>query len=212
MGVYRNPVRSSHGHFVKTYGLRWISLLPFLSTLVPSKRYCRDRGRRHKKLPDWARQLVLQARRWLPERDIVLVGDSGFAALELLTAPIQHSITGITCLRLDAVLYDLAPPWLSGTKGRPRTKRARRPNLSEVPASADTCWQRVVVPGWYGEGKRHVEICSATAASLHGEMPIRWVLVRDPHRRFGPQACCALILVGRSSRSSVGSSSGGNWR
>jgi hypothetical protein len=27
-------------------------------------------------------------------------------------------------------------------------------------------------------------------------MPIRWVLVHDPHRRFGPQACCALILIG----------------
>ncbi|MFC7556272.1 hypothetical protein ACFQU7_36245 [Pseudoroseomonas wenyumeiae] len=55
----------------------------------------------------------------------------------------------------------------------------------------DTCWQRVVVPGWYGEGARQVEICSATAVWRHGGMPIvpiRWVLVRDPHHRFQPQA------------------------
>ncbi|MCI0752148.1 transposase, partial [Teichococcus vastitatis] len=27
MGIYRDPVRSSHGHFVKASGLRWISLM-----------------------------------------------------------------------------------------------------------------------------------------------------------------------------------------
>ena len=26
-GIYRDPVRSSHSHFVKTSGLRWISLM-----------------------------------------------------------------------------------------------------------------------------------------------------------------------------------------
>ncbi|SDB74718.1 transposase [Belnapia rosea] len=76
-GIYRDPVRSSHGHFVKASGLRWLSLvllapipwvgrvwaLPFLTALAPSERYCRERGRCHKKLTDWGRQLVLQARR-----------------------------------------------------------------------------------------------------------------------------------------------------
>ena len=72
-GIYRDPVRSSHGHFVKASGLRWLSLmlltpvpwagrvwaLPFLTALAPSERYCREHGRQHKKLTDWARQLVL---------------------------------------------------------------------------------------------------------------------------------------------------------
>jgi len=89
-GIYRDPVRSSHGHFVKASGLRWLSLmllapipwagwvwaLPFLTALAPSERYCQERGRQHKKLTDWARQLVLQARRWLPGRQLVVVGDS----------------------------------------------------------------------------------------------------------------------------------------
>ena len=26
-GIYRDPVRSSHGHFVKASGLRWLSLM-----------------------------------------------------------------------------------------------------------------------------------------------------------------------------------------
>ena len=204
-GILRDPVRSSHGHFVKASGLRWISLmllapvpwagrvwaLPFLTALTPSERYCRVRGLRHKKLTDWARQLVVQARRWLPGRDIVVVGDSGFAALELLAAVGRHKVTSITRLRLDAALYDPAPPRLPGTNGRPRTKGTRLPNLSEVLASPGAAWQRITVPGWYGEGERAVEICTATAVWRHGGMPvvpIRWVLIRDPQQRFTPQA------------------------
>jgi hypothetical protein len=47
------------------------------------------------------------------------------------------------------------------------------------------------VPGWYGEGERVVEVCSATAVWRHAGLPvvpIRWVLLRDPRGRFDPQA------------------------
>jgi hypothetical protein len=49
----------------------------------------------------------------------------------------------------------------------------------------------VAVPGWYGEGDRLVGICSDIAVWRHAGLPIvpvRWVLLRDPHRRFDPQA------------------------
>ena len=76
-GIYRDPVRSSHGHFVKTSGLRWLSVmalvpvpwtkrrwgLPFLTILAPSERYDAAHRRRHKKLTDFARQAILQVRR-----------------------------------------------------------------------------------------------------------------------------------------------------
>jgi DDE superfamily endonuclease len=204
-GIYRDPVRSSHGHFVKASGLRWLSLmllvpipwagrvwaLPFLTALAPSGRYCRARGRRHKTLIDWARQLALQARRWLPGRELVLVGDNGFSALELLAALARRGVVCVTRLRLDAALYEPAPPRAPGTIGRPRTKGKRLPTLAGVLADAATPWWRVAVPGWYGEGERVVEVCSATAVWRHGGMPVvplRWVLLRDPRGRFDPQA------------------------
>jgi hypothetical protein len=204
-GIYRDPVRSSKGHFVKASGLRWLSLmllapipwagrvwaLPFLTALAPSERYCRERGRRHKKLTDWARQMALQARRWLPGREIVLLGDSSFAALELLLVLARQGLTCITRLRLDAALYEPAPPRRPGTVGRPRTKGTRLPKLADVLVDGSTCWQRVVVPAWYGERERVVEICSATAVWRHAGLPvlpIRWVLLRDPQHRFDPQA------------------------
>jgi hypothetical protein len=203
-GIYRDPVRSSHAHFVKASGLRWISLmllapipwagrvwaLPFLTVLAPSEQYAQERGRRHKTLTDWARQMVRQARRWMPDRELVLVADSSFAALELLAALMRQGVICLTRLRLDAALYEPAPPRRAGTMGRPRTKGRRLPNLADVLAAAATRWQRVRVPGWY-EGDRLIEFCSATAVWRHAGLPvvpIRWLLLRDPRGRFDPQA------------------------
>ena len=96
-GIYRDAVRSSRSHFVKTSGLRWISLmlltnipwahrtwaLPVLTALAPSERYCHQLGRTHKRLTDWARQMIVQVRRWIPNRPVVVVADSSYAALDL---------------------------------------------------------------------------------------------------------------------------------
>jgi hypothetical protein len=204
-GIYRDPVRSSKSFFVKTSGLRWLSLmllapiawsgrvwaLPFLTVLAPSARYCRERGLRHKRLTDWARQVALQARRWLPGREIILVGDSSFAALDLLGALRHHGMVCVTRLRLDAALYAPAPPRKKGTQGRPRKKGARLPTLAQVLADPATVWLAVSVSGWYGMPERHVDICSQTAVWFHSGLPpvpLRWVLLRDPAGQFDPQA------------------------
>jgi len=89
-GIYRDPVRSSHNHFVKASGLRWICLtllapvpwasrvwaLPFLCALAHSERYAQEQGKPHKTLGEWAWQSLLLVRRWWPEREIVAVADS----------------------------------------------------------------------------------------------------------------------------------------
>jgi hypothetical protein len=60
--------------------------LPFLSVLAPSERYAAQRGKRHKKISDWARQALLLLRRWHPKREIVAVADSAYASLQLLAS------------------------------------------------------------------------------------------------------------------------------
>src|SRR5215211_3104724 len=147
-GVYRDPVRSSREHFVKTSGLRWVCLtllapipwasrvwaLPFLSTLAYSERYAKEHGKRHKKLTEWAWQLLLLVRRWHPERQVVVVADRTYASLKLLDRcrKLRNPITFITRLRLDAALYEPAPPHYPKQIGRPRLKGERLPNLSVV--------------------------------------------------------------------------------
>lgn len=84
----------------------------------------------------------------------------------------RGGISTITRLRLDAALYQPVPPQPPGTIGRPRTKGARLPTLSEVLAAKSTPWQRMRVPGWYGAGERTIEITSATAMWRHGGLPV----------------------------------------
>lgn len=63
-------------------GRTWV--LPVLTALPPSERYCQQMGRTRKRLTDWARQMIAQLRRWRPNRTVVVVADSSYAALDLL--------------------------------------------------------------------------------------------------------------------------------
>ena len=97
-GIYRDPVRSSHSHFVKASGLRWLCpmllvevswadsvwALPVLSALSPSEAYYEKRARSHQKLTERAWQMIQLLARFLPDRRLVFVADSSFAVLDLL--------------------------------------------------------------------------------------------------------------------------------
>jgi hypothetical protein len=198
-GIYRDGVRSSKQHMVKASGLRWISLmwltriawaLPFLTVLAASERYYQARGRKPKTITDWARQMVYQLRRWLPEQTLIMVGDSTYAALEFLHA-CQHlhpPVTVITRLRLDAALYEPAPPY--GGHGRPRKKGQRLPTPQQLIDNPKTHWTRVCLP-WYNHHNRVLDIATGTALWFHYGLPgvpIRYVLIRDVAGKFDPQA------------------------
>lgn len=210
-GIYRDAARSSKSFFVKSSGLRWISCmllapipwadrvwaLPFLTALAPSERYHQQQDKRHKKLSDWARQMIRQVRRWLPGRNLVFVADSGYAVLELLAACNKlnarsaGSVSVVTRLRLDAALYEPAPPRKPGQKGAPRKKGKRLPTLQQVADDPKTVWTKITVPRFYSQGERDIEIVSDTGVWYHSAqpvVPIRWVLIRDPQGKFATQA------------------------
>ena len=205
-GIYRDAVHSSRQQLVKASGLRWISLmwlghipwagrhwaLPVLTVLAPSARYYRQQGRRHKKLTDWARQMVLQLRRWLPHRSLVLVGDNSYAVLDLLHCcqSLAQPVTLIARLRLDAALYVPAPPRQPGQNGRPPLKGARRPPLKALLDQPQAIGASATV-AWYDGTTRTAELTSQTAVWYRSGKPpvlIRWVLIRDPQGTFAPQA------------------------
>ena len=167
--------------------------LPFLTALAPSERYYEGKICGHKKLTDWARQMLLQVRRWLPERALVVVADSSYAAILLLERlqRLPNPICMVTRLRLDAALYKPAPPRKPGKTGRPRLKGARLPTLEQILQDPKTTWKKVTLRDWYGEKRRQIEIVSRTAVWYHSGMPplaIRWVLIRDPKGEFRSQA------------------------
>jgi len=202
--IYRDPVRSSHSHLVKVNGLRWLCLmllvpipwaarvwaLPFLTVLAPSERYNLAHRQRHKTVLDWARQMLLLLHRWYPDRQVVVVGDGEYAALEFL-AGVRHAATVITRLRLDARLFAPAPARHPRQNGRPRLVGQRLPTLTQRLADPTTAWTPLIASRWYGEPDRPVEVLSGTAIWYHTGLPpvpIRWVLVRDPNGVFQTQA------------------------
>jgi hypothetical protein len=150
-------------------------------------------GKRHKKITEWAWQLLLLVRRRYPQREIVAVADRAYASLKLLDRcrKLRNPITFITRLRLDAALYEPAPARRPGQRGRSRLKGERLPNLSVMAEDLATVWQLTTIAKWYGETERIVEIASETAVWYSTGLfavPVRWVLVRDPQKEFKTQA------------------------
>jgi len=201
-GIYRDAVRSSDSFFVKASRLRWMSFmlltevpfakriwaLPFLTILCPSQRYHQSQGIRHRKLTDRARQAILQIARWFPAKELIFVGDSSYAALDLLNA-VREKAVMVTRLRLDAALYEPAQVKQKGQVGRPRKKGKRLENLTEVIKDSKTTWKKVSL-NWYGVEKE-ILITSGKCVWFHmgkEAVPIRWVIVKDPLGKFETQA------------------------
>jgi DDE superfamily endonuclease len=201
-GIYRDPVRSSKDCFVKVSGLRWLSLmivarvpfaraawgLPFLTVLCPSERAAGKAGQRHKKLTDWARQALLQVSRWLPGRTIVVVADSGYAVIELCLALVGKAVM-ISRLRLDARLFEPAPPRRPGQPGRPRRVGGELPKLAAVAENPATRWIPIELASRKDGRKHRGEMTSGTAVWYHPgsePLPIRWIVVRrfDGNRKI----------------------------
>src|SRR3712207_757025 len=146
--------------------------------------------------------MLLLVRRWWPERQIVVVADSTYASLKLLDRcrSLSKPVTFITRLRLNAALYEPAPPRRAGQMGRPRLKGERLPNLSVVVEDSSTAWRSITVADWYGKAECTLETTSATAvgdSTGFPAVPIRWVLVRDPQGEFATQALLCTDLGAR---------------
>ena len=148
--------------------------LPFLTVLAPSRRYHEARGRRHKTITDWARQMLCLLRRWLPDRELVVVGDRTYATLRLLAAcqDMDPPITFLARLRLDAVLHAPPPPSRLVCQDRPHLRRCsgRRP-----PRPLDAGSAIFPVSGH----PRHPQTAPAAARTAPGR-PLLLGLTRSP--------------------------------
>lgn len=209
-GIYRDAVGSSHSHFVKCSGLRWMCMmlltpvhwaarvwaLPFLTVLAPSERYYQQKGKSHKKLTDWARQMILQLSRWLVGRQIIVVADSSYACYNLLDA-VRHHVCMVTPLRLDARLFEWPPPQPAGKRGPKPKIGQRQPTLRQRLDDSTTDWQTVVIPQWYGKSKQVMQVATGTALWYKSNdplVPLRWVLIKDPQDQIQPIALLATDL------------------
>ncbi len=102
--------------------------------------------------------MPLVVRRWYPEREIVAVADRAYASLRLLSGcrALSKPVNFIARLRLDAALYEPAPPRRPGQRGRPRLKGERLPNLSVVAEDPNAVWESAEIANWYGAANLRV--------------------------------------------------------
>ena len=179
--------------------------LPFLTVLAPSERYNEQQGKRHRNLtarrPDnWARQMLLQLKRWLPNRQIIVVADrrgaaSSYARYALLGA-VRSSVCTIAPLRLDARLFDEPPPQPAGKREHKPKVGARQSTLQQRLADPATYWQTIVIPQWYGKSNQVMQsdrraVATGTAFWYKSNdliEPLRWLLVKDPTGHIAPAA------------------------
>ena len=204
-GHYRDSHLSSKERSVSSSGLRWMVMavvvtprfckqpwaLPFLVVLTTSPSLSESLGKRHKTIAMWAAQMISLVHRWLPDRQIRVLGDSAYNVLELGVHAGKRSVGMITPMRLDSVLREPPPPIERRRKGgKPQVVGLRLPSLEQTLADPETCWQEDEI-FWYGQGKRKVQWCSGTALWYRfgsPPLPIRWVLTRDPAGKRDPKA------------------------
>ena len=176
-GHYRDSALSSRKQSVSSPGLRWIVMavvvslpwttqqwaLPFFCVLATTPEVSQRLGKRHKTVGMWAHQMVSVVRRWLPDIPVKLMGDTAYSILEL----------GLHCVRQHITL--IAPFRAGFCHPSTRLRSEPHPPLGVPVSSASDChlssrsctipatvWQRITLD-WYGEGKRDVEVCTATA-------------------------------------------------
>lgn len=134
--------------------------------------------------------------RWMKDKQLIFTADSSYSALELLSA-VKDKAVLITRLRLDAALYAAVPQRKAGQAGRKRLKEERLPTLKERLTGPGLDWQSVLVPQWYGQKDKKMQLTSGTALWYHSGMepvPICWVLLKDTAGKGGPAALLSTDL------------------
>jgi DDE superfamily endonuclease len=212
LGIYRDAVKSSHKHIVKSSGVRWQVMqvllplpwskrawgLPFLSVMMPSESTPRVGGRGYKSSLDWAAQMVSVVSHWL-QRSWICVADGGYGNAKFGWACRRHGVSLVSRLPWKANLYDFvptAPP--RRLRGRPRTKGARQPSMQQRVETLKFESGQFHVLRWYGGGYALRQLVTGTAVwdvDGYPPLPLRWVLVIDPTGQQPPSALFSTNLM-----------------
>jgi hypothetical protein len=200
----RCAIRGQSGHIATSEGIHWVCLsllvavpwcqrrwaLPILSvpTLTPAT--SAQLGKRHRTTIQAAQLLIWLVRRWVPEREIVLVGDGGFTSARLGHTCRRLRVCFVSRLLLTAQLYDPVPPQPKGKPGVKPNKGPRQRKLTHYLKDAATVWLSQEIP-WYAGEQLTMEVLTGKALwHRDGEapLPVGWVLLRDPSGKRSPFA------------------------
>ena len=139
-----------------------------------------------------ARELLEEVAAWFPNRDLILIGDGGYANQALLT-DLPERVTFVGRMRMDAAVYDPTPrAKRKGQRGPKAKKGPLLPKPSAAAAKADRnrngqgpwVWQAVQALA-YGV-TRSLQLVSSRAIGprVLGYTPVQVMVVRDAEGRM----------------------------
>jgi hypothetical protein len=162
-----------------------------------TRHLCRVNDARLNHILDKAAAMVRLVRWWLPDREIILVGDGAYAS-NAFASYLHHfarPVTLVSRFYLDAALY--GEPYAIPL-GRTRVKGNKLPSPQAHLEDPTSVWTRLTL-AWYDGLPRPIEYLTGTALWYRtGSVPVslRWVLVRDPLGKFDPQ--CFFCTLSRA--------------
>ena len=162
--------------------------LPFFTVQAPSRKTCKKLGKPYKSVIDRVCFALRLMQRWLPNRTLILVGDGAYAVIELiqLCNALPNPVTLVARFRWNAALYDPSPASIPGKRGRKPQKGKRQPSLKQRLDDPSTAWEKLFVR-WYKGETREILACSDISLWYtpgKTPVPLRWVMVKDPHGEF----------------------------
>lgn len=159
---------------VPAFGKTWA--LPVLFRLYRGRKRCVEEKRAFRKCPELAAELIGVLAKALPERRIIVVGDTAYTNGSVIRGR-PKNVTIVGRSRLDAALYAPPPKPRKGQMGRPRVRGARLPSPQKQIANAR--WKRVEITVYGKTVKVRVYVIDALWYVAARSELVRLVVVRD---------------------------------
>ena len=199
LGWFRDAVASTAKRVATASGNHWVVVGLAIRIPGTNKIYCLPihaklhlAGKNGPSEATLAKQMLEDILRWFPDRKLVLIGDGGYSAKNLL-GDLNPRVTYLGVMRADAAIYDPVPPKQAKSKRGPKPgKGPRLPNPKEAMKKADRnrsgrgpwAWQTVEATAYGVTRQLQVVSLQAVWPEVMGLVPILVVLVRDPLGKF----------------------------
>lgn len=200
LGWFYDPVASTEKRAATASGNKWVVLGLGIAIPGTNKYLClpihallQRPGKGQPSEADLARRMLDDVARWFPERQLLLVGDGGYSAKNLLKE-LNPRVRYLGLMRGDAALHEpKVAPRPRSTPGRKPTLGARLPGPRDIAQKADAArsaksrWQWTDIKVFaYGQLRRF-QVCSFQALwpKVLGSRPIQVVVVRSRDKGFG---------------------------
>jgi len=191
-GMHRDPLLSTASKVFFHFGHVWVVLalvvevkrwnkrlaLPIFVRLYRSEKTCKKMGLQHQKKTELALELIQKLRAAVPDREVIVVGDNGFANRTVL-----NGLPAGTCFVgrgvMNAAVFERPGLRQPGDRGRPRVRGARLPAPDERARNPLASWRRLRATIYGRTAVVQVQVFDALWQKRGAGNFVRFVIIRN---------------------------------